>query len=82
MTARVTFQDNLFNPQRVVERTLESGTVLHLTLEPLPGERVRVIKYRRKMKGERWVTVRGEQGRTIAWQQLGLSVSFESVFGR
>lgn len=82
MPEQVTFQDALFSPERVVQRTLESGTMLQLTLKPLPGERVRVLKYRRKMKGERWVTVKGEQGRTIVWQQLGLCVSFESVFGR
>ena len=81
MTARVTFQDNLFNPHRVVERTLDSGTILQLTLEPLPGERVRVLQYRRKAKGERWVTVKAEAGRTVAWNQLGLKVSFEAIFG-
>ena len=81
MPARVTFQDNLFNPQRVVERTLESGTILQLTLEPLAGERVRVITYRKKSKGKRWVTVKEESGRTVAWRQLGLSLGFESVFG-
>lgn len=81
MTAHVTFQDNLFSPQRVVERTLESGTILQLTLEPLPGERVRVLQYRRKAKGERWVTVKAEAGRTVAWNQLGLKVSFEAIFG-
>jgi hypothetical protein len=42
---------------------------------------VRVIQYRRKAKGERWVTVKAEAGRTVAWQQLGLRASFESVFG-
>ncbi len=37
MPEHVTFQDALFNPERVVQQTLESGTVLELTLEPLPG---------------------------------------------
>jgi hypothetical protein len=81
MPEQVTFQDALFSPERVVQRTLESGTILQLTLAPLPGERVRVLKYRRKAKGERWVTVKAEAGRTVAWQQLGLRASFESVFG-
>lgn len=66
---------------RVVQRTLESGTVLELTLEPLPGQRVRVVSYRRKRPGERWLTDKTEAGRTYAWTQLGLPTSFECVFG-
>lgn len=77
----VVFQDALFSPFRVVQRTLESGTILELTLEPLPGEHVRVVKYRRKRAGERWVMGKREAGRTYAWQQFGLEGSFEGVFG-
>ena len=77
----VVFQDALFSPVRVVQRILESGTVLELTLEPLPGGHVKVIKYRRKRVGERWVTDKHEAGRTYAWRQLGLEGSFESLFG-
>lgn len=40
-----TFQDNLFDSARMVERAFPSGTVLRLLLEPLPGERVRVLEY-------------------------------------
>ncbi len=75
------FQDALFSPGRVVRRVLGSGTVLELTLEPLPGGHVRVIEYRRKRIGKRWVTDEHEAGRTYAWRQLGLEESFESVFG-
>ena len=42
------FQNDLFSSARMVERTLETGTVLRLKLEPLPGERVRVLEYHRK----------------------------------
>lgn len=77
----VVFQDALFSSARVVQRTLANGTVLELTLEPLPGERVRVVRYRRKRPGERWVTDKREAGRTCAWRQLGLEGSFEDLFG-
>ena len=66
---------------RVVQRVLASGTVLELTLEPLPGDHVKVVKYRRKRVGERWVTDKREAGRTYVWRQLGLEGSFESTFG-
>lgn len=77
----VVFQDALFSPVRVVQRVLESGTVLELTLEPLPGDHVRVVKYRRKRVGERWVTDKREAGRSYTWRQLGLAGSFADVFG-
>ncbi len=52
------FQDHLFSPARVVERTLASGTVIRLKLEPLPREWVRVLEYHRKALGEGWKRVR------------------------
>lgn len=63
-----------------MQRTLAGGTVLQLTLEPLAGERVRVLRYLRRRAGERWVRVKEEEGRTVAWRQLGLEQSFRSVF--
>ena len=74
------FQDALFSPVRVVQRTLESRTIL-TTLEPLPGKRVRVVRYRRKRVGECWITDKHEAGQTCAWRQLGLPRGFKRVFG-
>lgn len=48
-----TFQDDLFSSARMVERTLENETLLRLKLEPLSGERVKVLDYHRKASGER-----------------------------
>lgn len=81
MPERITFQDPLFSSARVVQRTLGGGTVLQLTLEPLPGECVRVLAYQRKRVGERWVDVTEEIGRQVAWRQVGLELSFGDVFG-
>lgn len=80
MPETVTFQDSLFTPERVVQRTLESGTILQLRLEPLSGERVRVLSYRQKLVGGRWKRLKAEEGRTVSWAQLGLRGSFEDVF--
>lgn len=63
-----------------MRRTLESGTVLELTLEPLPGEQVRVVRYRRKRTDERWVTDKYGARRVYSWAQLGLAGGFASVF--
>lgn len=74
------FQDDLFSAARLVERTLQNGTVLRLKLEPLPGERVRVLEYSRKPPGERWRRVRGAEGRTLSYERLHLSRTFAEVF--
>lgn len=74
-----TFQDDLFSPARMVERTLENGTLLRLKLEPLPGERVKVLEYHRKF-GERWQRLREEEGRTLRYDQLKLKHPFAEVF--
>ena len=78
---KVTFQDSLFSAERVVQRVLPGGTRLQLTLEPLAGGRVRVLAYQRQRAGERWQTVREEEGRTLAFDQLGLPGSFADLFG-
>ncbi len=78
---RVTFQDSLFNSERVVERVLPGGTTLRLTLEPLSEGRVRVLAYSRRRAGERWQRVKDEEGRTFAFAQLGLPASFTELFG-
>lgn len=74
------FQDPLFSPARVVERTLASGTVIRLKLESLPREWVRVLEYHRKALGEGWKRVREEEGRTLRYEQLKLPRPFSEVF--
>lgn len=74
------FQDHLFSSARLVERTLSNGTVLRLKLEPLLGERVKVLEYHRKAPGERWQRLHEEEGRTLRYDQLKLSRSFTEVF--
>ena len=64
----------------MVERTLPSGTVLRLLLEPLPGERVRVLEYHRRVPNERWQRLHEEEGRTLRYEQLKLSCVFAEVF--
>ena len=51
------------------------------SLEPLPDQQVRVVRYRRKRVNERWVTDKREAGRTYAWRQLGVPSNFAGVFG-
>ncbi len=75
------FQDNLFSAAREVERMLKNGTVMRLKLEPLPGERVRVLEYHRKAPGERWQRVREEEGRVLPYTQLRLSATYRALFG-
>jgi len=74
------FQDDLFSNTRVVQRTLQNGTVLRLKLEPLPGARVRVLEYYRRRVGERWQRVKEEEGRELAYGQLKLRESFVDLF--
>lgn len=74
------FQDSLFSQARVVERTLQNGTVLRLKLMPLPGERVRVLEYYRQAPDGRWQRQRDEEGRTLSYDKLKLSQPFETLF--
>lgn len=74
------FQDGLFDAAREVERQLASGTVLRLRLEPLSGERVRVLSYHRKVSGRGWQRVPEEEGRTLRYTQLGLEPPFAELF--
>ena len=55
MSWNASFQDALFSPVQVVRRTLASGTELERTLKPLPDVLVRVVRYRRKHVGKRWI---------------------------
>jgi hypothetical protein len=77
---RPTFQDDPFNSACVVERTLKNGILLRLKLEPLPGERVRVLEYHRKASGERRQRLREEESRTLHYDQLKLRHPFAEVF--
>lgn len=74
------FQDDLFSPARMVERTLSNGTTLRLKLEPLPEERVKVLEYHRKGPGERWQRVQEEEGRVLLYDQLKLAQPFDELF--
>lgn len=73
------FQDDLFSSARAVERTLQNGTVLRLKLEPLSGERVRVLEYHRKAPGKRWQGL-SEENRTLRYGQLKLTYPFAELF--
>lgn len=80
--ALAVFQDDLFSNARVVERTLPSGTVLRLKLEPLPGpgEQVKVLEYHRRVPGGLWQRHPEEEGRTLAYAQLKLEQPFGVLF--
>lgn len=74
------FQDNLFSSVRVVERTLDNGTVLRLVLEPCQNECVRVLEYHRCPEGGRWSREASEEGRTLAYRQLKLPRAYTELF--
>lgn len=59
-----------------------SGATIRVALEPLEGERVRVVQMsRRKPDSERFFKVDGEAGRICRWDQLGFDRPFAEVFG-
>ena len=79
-TARPVFQDPLFSPERTVQRTLASGTVLRLVLEPLSG--VRVLEYHRRAPGGVWGQLREEEGRVLSYAKPKLTQTFAEVLGQ
>ncbi|HLV11069.1 MAG TPA: hypothetical protein VKY42_01345 [Trueperaceae bacterium] len=66
----------------VVERRIEElRTNLRLRLEPLTGERVRIVEYHRKRDGDhRWRRNRDQEGQVYDFAQLGFERSFEDLF--
>lgn len=65
-----------------VERTLaSSGATLKLVLDPLPAKHVLIVEYRRKRKGsERFERIRDEEGKSVPFDQLNLTTTFEQLF--
>lgn len=74
-------QPSLFDASRLVERRLPSGVTVQVRLEPLPGQRVRVIEYRRRANDAgRWRRRSEEEGRTCAFEALALELPFDALF--
>lgn len=76
---RVVFQDGLFDPSRTVERTLESGNLVRLRLEPVGDARVRILEYYRKA-GSGWHRCPEEEGRLVLYSQLKLRQGYGELF--
>lgn len=69
-------------PAVTVERRLEQPPVtVRSTLEPLGDGRVRIVRYeRRRARAARFERVRTMENRVVAFEQLGLDVSYFDVF--
>lgn len=75
------YQGHLFDKAVMVERTLSTGTVLRLKLEPLGEGKVRVLEYHRKgFLHERFKRQKDEEGKVFVFADLGLSQSYHALF--
>ena len=75
------WQGHLFENYAWVERTLSSGSTVRLWLEPLEGERVKVLEFWRKLPcSEKFKRCHDEEGKTLAYASLGLSQSYDLTF--
>lgn len=65
-----------------VERVLEQPPVtIRAEIEPLGSGRVRIVRYeRRRPHATRFERVRSMEGRVVVFEQLGLDVSYGSLF--
>jgi len=70
----------LFSNERVVQRTTESGTVIRAQLRPEGNGQVTILAWYRREPDGRWQRRRQEE-RTVPYRQLGLSSSYEELFG-
>lgn len=70
------------NPNaKVINKVTSLGTTLKVTLEPLEGERVRVLEYYRKAKrASQFKRVKSEEGQVISFDKLNLEQSFDELF--
>jgi hypothetical protein len=66
-----------------VTRVLSTGSTITLTLEPLGEGQVRILTYYRKpARGDRFVRTPAEEGHVVAFEKLGLELSYETLFGK
>lgn len=64
------------------EKTTSLGTTVRSVLEPVGGERVKILEYHRKPKrGTQFRRVKSEEGKVLPFAQLGLTTSYEEFFG-
>ncbi len=73
-------QAPLFSRDRVVERTVSTGTVIRTRLQPLEDGRVTILEYYRKTEGGQWIR-RHQEERKVSFASLGLNCSFDELFG-
>ena len=64
------------------EKTTSLGTTVRSVLEPVGGERVKILEYHRKPKnGTQFRRVKSEEGKILPFAQLGLNTSYDKFFG-
>ncbi len=74
-------QGHLFDKSIMVERTLSTGSIVRLKLEPLEGQKVKVLEYYRKgFLSDRFKRHSEEEGKVFAFGDLKLPQSFEALF--
>lgn len=70
----------LFSNERVVERTMSTGTVIRALLRPAGEGQVTILAWYRREPDGRWQR-RPQEERTVAFDTLGLSTPFDELFG-
>lgn len=73
-------QAPLFDSERIVERTMSTGTTIRTLLRPAGGGRVTIVAYYRRAGTGRWVR-RPMEERTVEFESLGLASSYDELFG-
>ena len=64
------------------EKTTSLGTTVRSVLEPVGGERVKILEYHRKPKhSSQFRRVKSEEGKVLPFAQLGLNTSYDKFFG-
>jgi hypothetical protein len=74
-------QPQMSDKTETVTRVLSTGSTITLTLEPLGDGRVRIVTYYRKpARGDRFMRAPAEEGHVVAFEKLGLELSYETLF--
>ncbi len=79
----MTLQDDLFSGTSWVQRRVpSSGTTVRLRLQAVGGDKVRVLEYLRQSarRDGAFHRVTAEEGRVVAFADLGLAVRYEELF--
>ncbi len=76
------YQSHLFDKTITIEREMNNGSIIQLTIRPITENKVEILEYYKKSpKQDVFKRFKNEERKTVEFSKLGLEQSFEYLFG-